>query len=79
MLTMLIGPPFLQQNLFMARPGASVCDVCPRGFETQDTGNTQCDPCAVGYYKRVAGATSCIAAEIGTFVNTSAAYFTTPW
>lgn len=80
---MLIPPSLLpcsvQQHTYMARPGATVCVVCPKGTDTQDEGNTECTPCSVGYYKKVAGKTACGAAEAGTFVNTTGAYFTTPW
>lgn len=75
----------------MARPGATACSHCPRGYETRDTGNTECSPCAAGYFHKAAytddtyttnsGSTvsACKPAPAGTYVNTTAAYFTTPW
>ena len=68
----------------MARPGATGCDWCPKGYETRDTGNTECTPCAVGYYNKATatengGKPACIEAPAGTYVNVTAAYYTVPW
>lgn len=68
----------LQQHSFSAAPGAKACTACPKGQETQDTGNSECSPCAKGYYNSVSG-TSCDAAPAGTFVNTTAAVVFTAW
>ena len=51
---------------------------CPKGHETQDTGNSECSPCAKGYYNSVVG-TSCDPAPAGTFVNSTAAVVFTAW
>ena len=60
-------------------PGATAaCTPCPKGYDTQDTGNTECTPCAVGYFKATNALESCTAAPFGTFVNTSAAFSYTP-
>ena len=60
-------------------PGATAaCTPCPKGYDTQDTGNTECTPCAVGYFKATNALESCTAAPAGTFVNTSAAFSYTP-
>ena len=71
-------PLLLQQHFFSATPGAKSCSPCPKGHETQDTGNSECSPCAKGYYNSVAG-TSCDAAPAGTFVNSTAAVVFTAW
>ena len=68
----------MQQHFFSATPGAKSCSSCPKGHETQDTGNTECSPCAKGHYNSVAG-TSCDAAPAGTFINRTAAVVFTAW
>lgn len=74
----------LQINKYQATPGAtSDCIWCPKGTETQDSGNTECTPCAVGYYNPrtpTSGTTpACIKAPAGTFVNTTGAFIATQW
>lgn len=76
-------PPPLQLNTYMARPGAAQCQFCPKGTETQDTGNAECTPCVAGYFNKAQATQSdtpaCEAAPEGTYVNTTGAYYTTPW
>ena len=73
----------LQQNMYMARPGATACQWCPKGYETLDTGNTECSACPVGFFNKatanVNDKRACVEAPAGSFVNTSAAYFFTLW
>jgi hypothetical protein len=47
--------PLLQKHQFRATAGATTCLLCPRGTQTQDTGNIDCTDCAVGYYNGVEG------------------------
>lgn len=74
----------------MPKPGASAavgaangCIWCPKGYETQDAGNTECTKCPLGYYNPKAASTSaspaCIKAPAGTFVNITGAFITTSW
>ncbi len=70
--------------MYMARPGATACQYCPKGYETLDTGNTECSACPVGYFNKAPATAltlgrACVEAPAGTFVNTSAAYFVTQW
>lgn len=78
--------PLLQVNSYRATPGAAAstdCTACPRGQETQDTGNSACTPCAVGYYNPTTatkgGSPACQKAPAGTYVNTTGAFFATQW
>lgn len=76
----LCSNPFvlLQDDEFRASPGGLTCDKCPKGYDTEGTGNYQCDPCQTGYFNGKPGM-DCQAAPAGTYTNTSAAWFPIPW
>lgn len=75
--------PSLQMNKYQAKPGQTTCDWCPKGYETQDAGNSECTKCAVGYYNPAPAKQStdpaCIKAPAGTYVNTTGAFMATQW
>lgn len=35
--------------------GAKSCLLCPKGFETDGTGNVECTACSLGYYNNLMG------------------------
>jgi len=39
-----------QKYQYRPTAGATSCLLCPRGTDTQDTGNVECTPCALGFY-----------------------------
>ena len=58
-------------SYMQCRPGyfsfGTVCDVCPSGMYSSDSGQTECKSCPAGSYNAVAGASSCVACPAGTY------------